>query len=196
MKEEFRHLQPGDKGYWAERARTGQRTLREARTIKSRRKNIETPEKMWEYACQYFERVDNTPLYKKDFLRGGASAGQEIKIAVERPYTWSGFNDFLFVKGIIVSTQKYKANYNGLYPEYVDVMAAIDSVMTTNKFDGAMVGNFNPGIASQALGLISKSQTETHLIATQTDPIDYSKLSTEALEEISKIQQEQKKLDK
>ena len=196
MKEEFRHLQPGDKGYWAERSRTGQRALREHRTIKSRRKNIESPEKMWEYACQYFERVDNTPLYKKDFLRGGANAGDEIKIAVERPYTWSGFNDFLFEKGIIVSTQKYKSNYNGLYPEYVEVVAAIDSVMTTNKFDGAMVGNFNAGIASQALGLISKSQTETHLIATQTDPIDYSKLSTEALEEISKIQQEQKKLDK
>ena len=196
MKEEFRHLQPGDEGYWAERARTGKRTLREHRTVQARRKSIETPEKMWEYACQYFERVDNTPLYKVDFLRGGAAAGKEIKIEVPRPYTWSGFDDYLFERGIIGRTDEYRYNYNGLYGDYIEVVKAIANVMVTNKFDGAMVGNFNAGIASQALGLVSRTQSETHLIASQTDPIDYSKLSTEALEEIAKIQQEQKKLDK
>ena len=196
MKEKFRHLQPGDEGYWAERARTGKRALREYRTVQARRKSIETPEKMWEYACQYFERVDNTPKYKVDFLRGGSAAGTEVKVAVERPYTWSGFDDFLFEKGIIARTDEYRYNYNGLYGEYEEVVKAIGNVIMTNKFDGAMVGNFNAGIASQALGLISRTKSETHLIATQTDPIDYSKLSTEALEEIAQIQQEQKKLDK
>ena len=187
MKEEFKYLQPGDPEYWAERARTGARALREVRTIKQRKKLIETPERMWQLACEYFQRVDDTPLYKTDFLRGGAEAGKEIKIKVDRPYSWMGFEDYLFEKGIIGSTlEKYRYNYNGYYTEYEDVVRAINSVMRTNKFDGAVVGIFNPALISQDLGMVSKTQAQ--VLTHSTDPIDYSKLSTEALEELAEAQ--------
>ena len=56
-------MKQGDPGYWEWRKKIG------------RPKAIKSPEKLWSLACEYFQMVDSNPGYKKDFIKGGESAG-------------------------------------------------------------------------------------------------------------------------
>lgn len=177
-------LKPGEAGYWQKRAREGQEYITKPRIIPD-------PQTMWELACLYFERVDETPLKKNDFIRGGENAGKTISVDAARPYTWSGFGDFLFEKGIGGDRviEDYRNNRRQNYNEFKPVVARIEQVMYTNKFDGAAVGTFNGNIIARALGLADAMINENHN-RNEEMGFDYSKLSAEALEEIASLQRE------
>ena len=177
--EEVIRLKPGDPDYWKMRSVQGQKYL-------TKPKAIPTAKMLWELACLYFERVDNAPIKKKDFIRGGDKAGTQIDIDAARPYTWSGFEDFLFEEGIIMSLENYKYNRKGTHDGYEEVVELIDKVMYANKFDGASVGIFNPSIISRELGLVDKTSSENKNLDIS---FDYTQLSEAALEEIVGIMQ-------
>jgi hypothetical protein len=170
-------LKPGDPGYWKMRSRTGQEYLTKPKAIPHARA-------LWELACLYFERVDSAPIKKKDFIRGGDKAGTQIDVDAARPYTWSGFEDFLFEEGIVMTLDNYKHNRKGTHNGYEEVVAQIGKVMYANKFEGASVGIFNPVIIARELGLVDKTQSENKNIDIS---FDYSALSAGALEEIAAI---------
>jgi hypothetical protein len=178
---------PGEAGYWQRRARDGQEYLTKPRSLSS-------PQMLWELACLYFERVDTTPLKKNDFIRGGERAGETVSVDAARPYTWTGFGDFLFEKGIggrrVV--ENYRQNTGRKYDEYIEVISQIEQVMYTNKFDGAAVGTFAGTVMTKALGLadIVINENRNHDMG-----LDYSKLSASALEEIAALQKEQDEKD-
>jgi hypothetical protein len=87
---------------------------------------------MWKLACDYFQSVDERPFLKQEqrkspikIERGAeidADLLQEIKkpiIELEtiRPYTWVGFEAFLFEKGILANLDHYKANLDKRYQD-------------------------------------------------------------------------------
>ena len=170
-------LKPGDPGYWKERSKKGQKYI-------TKPKAIPNPETLWELACLYFERTDNAPLHKKDFIRGGDNAGKEVNIKAARPYTWSAFEDYLFEEGVIMYLDDYRYDRGGKYSEFKEVVELIGRVMYANKFEGASVGLFNPSIIARELGLVEKVQTQNQNIDIA---FDYSGLSDAALEEIAAI---------
>lgn len=185
---------------WFKRSHRGAELLKEKleaqgkeADIRKRNKSNLTPELLWLMACEYFEEVDNNPLFKSEVIRGGDRAGEIVKVEAPRPYTWSGLDEHLFNKGVLADTVGVRYSSDPRYWEYKPVVGAIDAIMKRNKFEGAAVGLFNPMIIARDLGLSEKTQTESMNINLE-QKIDYSKLSTEALEEIAALM-EQKKIE-
>lgn len=139
-------MKQGDPGYWEWRKKTG------------KPKAIKTPEKLWELACEYFQTIDSNPAYKKDFIKGGESAGTIVDIETMRPYTWEGLEDFLFEKGIITNLDDYRQNTDGRYQEYTGIIRAIGKVIFNRNFSGASMNFLNANLIARQLGLAEKSQ--------------------------------------
>lgn len=139
-----------DPDYWEQMKKIGTKALRAA--AGGRPRKIESPAKLWNLACDYFIEVDNTPAEKEDFIKSGEHAGNKVKVRLKRPYTWSGFDRFLFSRGIVAKLEQYKMNARGAYGEYVGVIDKIGQIMYEQKFDGATVGLFNQSVISYDLG--------------------------------------------
>jgi hypothetical protein len=176
-------LKPGDPGYWDWMAKKGGALFGTEKNPGGRPKKIKTPNLLWKYACEYFNRIDERPFLKQDFIRGGEMAGSKVNLETIRPYTWAGLEAYLIEKGIISKLKDYKQNTYGNYDEFQPVVQAIDQIMFSQKFEGAASGAFNANIIARDLGLAEKTINEN----TNTEvPFDYSKLSDEVLEEIAK----------
>lgn len=154
-------MKKGDPGYWEWRKNTG------------RPKAIRTPKEMWEYACGYFRSIDEYPFLKQEQRKNPIkiekgtiiddNLREEIKnpvIGLEtiRPYTWAGFEAYLFERGVLANLDHYKCNLENRYQEFIGVIRAIDKIMFAQKFEGAAAGVFNANIIARDLGLADKSQ--------------------------------------
>lgn len=186
---------------WVTRSHEGAELLRQELEAKganvkiaSKARSPLTPDLLWAEACDYFQSVDDNPLYKRETIRGGERAGEVIKIEAPRPYTWVGLDEHLFMKGIVSVTNQFRHGDTAKQKEYESVVTAIEAVMRRNKFDGAAVGLFNPMIIARELGLMERTHNESVNINLD-QKIDYSKLSTEALEEITALMDKQKQIE-
>lgn len=153
------------------------------RSKHGRDKLFASPEDLWAAACEYFEWCDDNPLLEDtvEKLRV-VGLGDEIKhepVEKMRAYTWEGLEIFLD----IYSLRDYKTN-----PEYKDfshVITRIDKIIYNQKFTGAAAGFFNPNIIARDLGLSDKQNIDHTTKGDKINqPIDYSKLSDDALREI------------
>lgn len=149
-----------------------------------RPKNIKDPEELLGHFQNYVTEVDENPFLKKEVMKGGPAAGKIIEVPTIRPYTWAGFDSYLFINGILAKLEDYKANKENRYTAFADVLAWIGKAMYAQKFDGASVGAFNANIIARDLGLAEKTVNDSTV--KQETLIDYTELSDEALEEISK----------
>lgn len=128
---------PKNNQFWKERKHHG------------RNKMFETPEELWNAACEYFEWCDKTPLISVEYL--GKDARMR-KIPKMRAYTWTGLEFYLD----IYSLREYKTNDN--YKDFSQVITRIGHVMFTQKFEGAAAGFLNANLISSELGLSIKSE--------------------------------------
>lgn len=124
---------------------------------KNRRpKKISEPEILYSLFLEYKDwckanpRKENMPDYK---------AATSFAVDRERPMTWDGFEVWLFDQGIIKRLDDYRANKEGRYTEFADIISRIDKIIRTDKFEGATVGIYNHNIIARDLGLIDKSET-------------------------------------
>lgn len=128
---------------------------------------------MWELACDYFKSVDERPFLKQEQrktpikIERGSDISPEtlreiknpvVEIETIRPYTWTGFEAYLYERGVLACLDHYKCNLEGRYTDYVEIVRVIQTVMFAQKFEGAAVGAFNASIISRDLGLVDKSQ--------------------------------------
>ena len=137
-------MKRGDAGYWEWRKKVG------------KPKAIQTPEKLWELACEYFQSVEDTPFVKEELIKGGMFAGDKGRINLQAPYTWYGLEAYLFEKGIIGRLDEYKRNVTGSYEEYQDVLCAIENEMRQRNLGGAAAGVFNSNTIAAIHGLAKK----------------------------------------
>lgn len=114
--------------------------------VRGGQKIFESPEKLWALACQYFEYTENNPIRRHDFIRAGLMAGKAVYTYHPRPFTWAGFESFLWVRGICSTLEPYRENREKRYTEYVEVIRAIGNIIKSQKFDGAAVGLFKEGL--------------------------------------------------
>lgn len=148
-----------DSQYWDKRKKSGVKAIKEAKV--GRPRNLESPEQLWELACDYFKRCDETPWEKKDYKGKDAV---EVEIPTSAPYLWSGFEDFLFEQGVCSSLKDYRTasrkpkDEQGIYAEFSEVITRIDQIMLTQKVSGAMVGAYNSNLVARLEGLVDKSE--------------------------------------
>jgi hypothetical protein len=126
----------------------------------SKKKYIETPEKMWELFKQYVEHERKNPMYKREYV---GKDGNEVDTPLQVPITFEGFECYLSDNDIIQDLGKYSANTDNAYSDYVTIITRIRQNCFVQNFKGASVGLFNANLIARKIGL--KEQTETDINA-------------------------------
>lgn len=126
------------------------------------------PQELLEMAVDYFKDADKDLWKRQELIRGGDMAGKIAIIPTVTPYSWQGFEAWLFKKGVCTNLDKYRHDFQGQYTKYENVVRGIDKIMFDQKFKGATVGAFNPSIIARDLRLAEVSEI------TQTNTTDES----------------------
>jgi hypothetical protein len=126
----------------------------------SKKKYIETPEKMWEYFEAYAIETKENPRYKIEYV---GKEGERVKTPLERPLTIEGFELWMAKNEIIMDLSQYFANTEGRYTEYQTICSRIRKAVRNDQIEGGMVGQYNASITQRLNGL--KEQTETDINA-------------------------------
>ncbi len=122
----------------------------EGRSSHGRKPIFESPEHLWSACCEYFEWVDENPLWEaKPFAYQG-------KVTVEsvpkmRAMTIDGLCMFLDI-----SHQTW-ANYRERQ-DFVEVVTRAEQTIREQKFVGAAAELLNPNIIARDLGLKEQSE--------------------------------------
>lgn len=119
------------------------------------------PKELWCLACDYFEMMRENNFLKQDFIKGGADAGKIIELKQCKPYSWAGLQVYMYGKGAIRRLDEYRRNTDGAYNDYIEVVHAIDTIILSNKFEGAAANVFNSSIMIRDLGLADKQNITT-----------------------------------
>lgn len=113
-------------------------------------RSFKSPEELMNHFRDYCEWVDKTPWTKKQYV---GKEAVEVEMEYRRPYTWEGFDNYLYERKISASLDHYKYNKLSRYDEFQPVIRRIDSIIRDNKMTGAYVGFFQAAIVAPDLGL-------------------------------------------
>jgi len=114
-----------------------------------RPKKFESPEIFARAAKEYFIWSRRTP-WKGSEWKDGKYQSKPLG----RPFTWGGLAIRLGISEEYI--RNFRNQLNKEDPDYIgftSVLAAIDSIMRTQKFEGAAVGVFNANLIAYDLGL-------------------------------------------
>ena len=132
------------------------------RTKHGRDRVFETPEILWEAACEYFKACEDNPLYETDYKGQHA---MEVQIPKMRAFSMKRLCLFLHVNTQYFN--EFKRNLSTLPIElqsgFSGVIATIEETVYSQKFEGAAAGFLNANIISRELGL------QDHLVADVND---------------------------
>lgn len=131
------------------------------RSKHGRDKLFSDPKLLWEAACEYFERTDERKWVKKDWVGKDAI---EVERETETPYTISGL--CLYLDASRRWWYEFKDNAT---EDFVHIIARIEDIMFTQKFEGAAVGAFNTNIIARDLGITEKTENKNHNINQNID---------------------------
>lgn len=125
----------------------------EARTRHGRDLILESPEKLWESCCEYFQWVEEHPLWEEKLFayQGEVTRGTAYKM---RAMTIGGLCMFLNID------QQTWANYRAR-EDFFGVVSRAEEVIRQQKFEGAAAELLNPNIIARDLGLRDKREETT-----------------------------------
>lgn len=140
-----------------------------------RNKLFSSPEHLWEAAKEYFEWCDKNQLIEVDYKGKDAT---KVLIPKMRAYTWSGLELFLGID----SFREYKTNPS--YKEFSQIIARIDKIIYTQKFEGAAAGFLNPNIIARDLGLSEKTESKEIVYSVEVSKEEARKISEDLESEV------------
>lgn len=117
------------------------------RSKHGRDKIFESPEILWEAACEYFEATDARKWIKTEFNGKDAT---KCEVPTDTPYTLTGL--FVFLD---ISAQTWK-DYRER-KDFIEIITRVEQIIYTQKFEGASVGAYNANIIARDLGLKDNS---------------------------------------
>lgn len=153
------------------------------RSKHGRDKLFESPDLLWESACEYFEWCDENPFIQIDFKGKDA---YKVEIPRMRPYTIQGLCLYLDCNTVYFNhfEESLKSKDNKVDKGFSKVITRIRETIYQQKFEGASVGFFNANIIARDLGLADKKEIDADVKQEIKSDIDYSKLSDETLKEL------------
>lgn len=144
---------PTGNRFWEARAKHGRDIL------------FESPAKLWEAACEYFEWCEDNPLIEIDYKGKDA---ERVQIPKMRVFTIEGLCLFLDCN------TAYFRNFKSVDPEkekdFNAVHSKIMEVIRNQKFTGAAAGFLNPMIIARDLGLKDHSEVKNENINMNIEP--------------------------
>jgi len=123
------------------------------RTKHGREKLFTKPSILWDAACEYFQWVEDNPLWENKVAQFQGEP-VDMPVAKMRAMTIDGLCLFL---GIGVSTWNDYKNKES-YKEYSEVIRNAELVIRSQKFAGAAADLLNANIIARDLGLKDKRE--------------------------------------
>ena len=123
---------------------------------RGRKKNIKSPEMMWDLFEQYRKHCKSNPIKKMEYR------GKDAKMVfyeLERPLTIEGFENFVADLGIMQDMSNYFANSHGAYENFTTICKRIRRVVRDDQIAGGMAGIYNPSITQRLNNLVDKQET-------------------------------------
>ena len=121
-----------------------------ARSTHGRSPIFASADDLWEACCEYFEWIEQNPLYEDKLVTFQGLATHE-PVAKMRAMTLDGLCIFLDVD------RKTWDNYRSR-DGFFQVTSRVDQIIRTQKFQGAAADLLNPNIIARDLGLADKSE--------------------------------------
>lgn len=132
-------------------------------SLAGRPKVFDTPQDLWIAACNYFKWNIANPQWKQEWKDGGLQ-----NVPLGRPFTWTGLCIKIGTHTRYFNTFRAQLKKNDPYYEgFNEVIAAIENVLFTQKFDGAAVGIFKESLIAYDLGFkkdVAMSGSSTPII--------------------------------
>jgi hypothetical protein len=123
-----------------------------ARSSHGRSPIFASTDSLWEGACEYFEWVEQNPLWEsKPFAFQGVVTVEALPKM--RAMTISGLCIFLDI------ARRTWDEYKGR-DDFLPVVTRIEEIIRTQKFEGASADLLNPNIIARDLGLSDKSEID------------------------------------
>jgi len=139
---------PKGNQFWKLRAKHGRDTL------------FSTPELLWESACEYFQWVEDNPLYEtKAFAYQGEITTEEIPLM--RAMTLSQLCMYLDCSESYF--RHFKSTLSESKKDFITVIEKIEQTIYIQKFQGASCNLLNANIIARALGLAEKTDNKTDI---------------------------------
>lgn len=132
------------------------------RSKHGRNKLFETPELMWDAACEYFTWCEENPLIEVDYRGKYLSC---VEIPKMRPFTLYGLCIYLDC-----STGYFREFKKDCSKDFVSVVTRIEEVIYNQKYSGAASGFLNPNIIARDLGLIDKQDIKQEVTISELTP--------------------------
>ena len=117
------------------------------RSKHGRDKLFESPELLWESACEYFQWCDENPWEITETTTSEKGVFTKVKPA-ERPYSRKGW--FLYVGCSDNWLQEFKKTAEN---DFLGVIERIEQIIDKQQWEGATVGVFKENIIARTLGL-------------------------------------------
>lgn len=120
---------------------------------------FETPQLLWEAACEYFQWCDENPLIEIDFKGKDAD---RVELPKMRAYTMHGLCLYLDCNTVYFNQfeMSIRDKTDELSKDFSKVITRIREVVYNQKFTGAAAGFLNPNIIARDLGLADKKEVE------------------------------------
>ncbi len=136
-----------------------------------KQKYIETPELLWEYFEQYIADTKDNPQWMVEQKRGNMIIPKNfegdlgditptVKLPLQRPLTFVGFEVYLFKQGIISDLGDYEKNKDKRYETYAPIITRIKKFIESDCFEGATIGIYNHNIIARKLGLTDNQKVD------------------------------------
>ena len=119
----------------------------------SKKKYIETPEKLYELFEEY-KAARKPREIQKATPKGVVSEWHTP------PLTMEGFEVYGYTKGLTI--EHYFRNTNDAYNEYCAICSRIKKEIRQDQIEGGMVGQYNPSITQRLNGLTEKTDVTTN----------------------------------
>lgn len=141
------------------------------RSKHGRDKLFESPQLLWESACEYFQHCDDNPLIEVDYKGGFAT---KVEIPRPRAYTLQGLCLYLNCNvGYFNELDKtLKERKDETSADFSAVITRIRETIFAQKFEGAAAGIFNSNIIARELGLADKKEVESKTITVEVPEDD------------------------
>lgn len=128
------------------------------RSKHGRGKLFESPELLWEAACEYFQWCIDNPFQKSEAkvvnIGDYQSEVQKVNLDVMRPFTMNGLCIYLDCSSSYFRAFKSQERENK--EDFLTVITRIEEIIYDQKFTGAASGFFNANIIARDLGLTDK----------------------------------------
>ncbi|MCP4141294.1 MAG: DNA packaging protein [Chloroflexi bacterium] len=126
------------------------------RASHGRKRLFETPELLWEAACEYFQWCDEHPWIASKKKKKGDDYEETEETPTARPYTITGL---LFY--VDASASYWKEAKKNSSTDFLLVMENIEKIIQTQQFEGAMVGAYSNNLVARLNGLSDKQEVNS-----------------------------------